>query len=131
VSRSVIVCSIVVLLAGTSALATAGDWQKLGSKAVAFNKSGPQDISIDTKNAEVSEVKLKVNGDWTRFLEIELNFADGSSQSVEESFDVEPGGSSDVIKINGGPKALASVGVSCQAANSTRAGRATIKIVGL
>ena len=131
VSRSAIVCTIMVLVAAGSALATAGDWQKLGSKVVAFNKSGPQEISIDTKNAEVSEVKLKVTGDWTRFMEIKLNFADGSSQEVEGDFDVEPGSSSDVIKIDGGAKALARVDLSCKAANSTRTGRATIKIVGL
>ena len=130
-SRLAIVCTIVVLVAGGSAFAAAGNWQKLGSKAVAYNNSGPQNISIDTKNAEVSEIKFKVAGDWTRFLEIKLNFADGSSQEVEGGVDVEPGSSSDVIKIEDGPKALASVDISCKAASSSRAGRSTIKIVGL
>ena len=130
VSRLAVVVAIVALIAGGSAFATAGDWQKLGSKAVAYNKSGPQEISIDTKDAEVSEIKFKVAGDWTRFVEITLNFADGTTQDLEGGIDVEPGSSSDVIKIDGGPKALASVDVSCKAANPSRTGRANIKVVG-
>lgn len=130
-SRLAILFTVVVLVAGGPAFASAGDWQKLGSKAVAFSKSSPQNISIDTKNAQVSEIKFKVAGEWTRFLEIKLNFADGSSQEVDGEVDVKPGGSSDVIKIEGSPKALASVDISCKAVSSSRSGRATIKIVGL
>ena len=130
VSRMAIVLTVVVLVAGGSAFATAGDWQKLGSKAVSYSKDGPQNFSIDTKNTEVSEIKFKVAGDWTRFLSVQLNFADGSSQALEGGVDVEPGSSSDAIKIDGGPKALASVDVSCKAASSSRTGRSTIKVVG-
>jgi hypothetical protein len=126
----VIVFTVVVLVAGGSAFATAGDWQKLGSKAVSYSKSGPQTFSIDTKNTEVSQIKFKVAGDWTRFVEVTLNFADGSSQALESGVDVEPGASSDAIEIDGGPKALASVDISCKAASSSRTGRSTIKIVG-
>ena len=97
---------------------------------MSYSKSGPQDLSIDTKNAEVSEVKFKVSGDWTRFVDVTLNFADGSSQDVEADVSVQPGSSSDAIKIDGGPKALASIDVSCKAASSSRTGRATIKVVG-
>ena len=130
VSRLAIVFTVVVLVAGGSAFATAGDWQKLGSKSVSYSKSGPQNFSIDTKNAEVSQVKFKVSGDWTRFVDVTLNFADGSSQALESSLDVEPGSSSDAIEIDGGPKALASVDISCKAASSSRSGRSTIKVVG-
>ena len=130
VNRLAVVFAVVALIAGSSAFATAGDWQKLGSKAVSYSKSGPQDVSIKTKNAEVSEVKFKVSGDWTRFVDVTLNFADGSSQEVEAGVNVEPGASSDAIKIDGGPKALASIDVSCKAASASRTGRATIKVVG-
>jgi hypothetical protein len=119
-----------MLVAGGSAFATAGDWQKLGSKSVAYNKEGPQTFSINTKNAEVSEVRFKVAGDWTRFLDVKLNFADGTSQELNSGVDVEPGTTSEAFTIEGGPKALASIDVSCKAASSSRTGRATIKIVG-
>ena len=130
VSRLAVVCAVVCLVAGGSAFATAGDWQKLGSKSVAYNKEGPQSFSIDTKNAEVSEIKFKVAGDWTRFLDVKLNFADGTSQELDTGVDVEPGSSSDAFTINDGPKALASIDVSCKAASASRTGRATIKVVG-
>ena len=130
VYRLAIVFAVALLVAGGSAFATAGDWQKLGHKSVAYSKEGPQTFSIDTNNAQVSEIKFKVAGDWTRFVDVKLNFADGSSQNLEETVDVEPGSSSDAIKIDGGPKALASVDVSCKAAASSRTGRATIKVVG-
>jgi hypothetical protein len=120
----------VCLVAGGSAFATAGDWHKIGAKSVAYNKEGPQSFSIDTKNAEVSEIKFKVAGDWTRFLEVKLNFADGTSQALNSSVDVEPGSSSETFTINDGPKALASIDVSCKAASASRTGRATIKVVG-
>ena len=129
-SRLVVVFAVVALVAGGSAFATAGDWQKLGSKAVAYSKDGPQNFSIDTHNAEVSGIKFKVAGDWTRFVEVTLNFADGSSQALESGVDVEPGSSSEAITIDSGPKALASIDVSCKAASSSRMGRATIKVVG-
>lgn len=130
VRRLVVVFAVVALVAGGSAFASAGDWQKLGSKAVAYSKDGPQNFSIDTNNAEVSEIKFKVAGDRTRFVEVKLNFADCSSQALESGVDVEPVSSSEAIKIDGGPKALASIDISCKAASASRTGRATIKVVG-
>ena len=85
---------------------------------------------FEIKNAEVSEIKFKVAGDWTRFLEVKLNFADGTSQALNSDIDVEPGNSSEAFTIDGGPKALASIDVSCKAASASRTGRATIKVVG-
>jgi len=129
-SRIVVVCAVVALLAGGPAFATAGDWQKLGAKSVAYSKEGPQTFSINTNNAEVSEIKFKVAGDWTRFLDVKLNFADGTSQDLNSGVDVEPGSTSEAFTIQGGPKALASIDISCKAASASRTGRATIKVVG-
>jgi hypothetical protein len=129
VLRFAVIVSVVVLAVGSSTLGTAADWQKLGSKAVVFS-NGSEELSIKTKNAEVSEIKFKVAGDWTRFESVKLNFADGSAQMTETEMDVKPGGMSEAIEIKGGPKALASVDVSCKAASSSLSGRATIKVVG-
>jgi hypothetical protein len=129
VFRFVVIVSVVVLAAGSSTLAKAADWQKLGSKAVVFS-NGSEELSIKTKNTEVSEIKFKVAGDWTRFESVKLNFTDGSAQTFETEMDVKPGGMSEAIEIKSGPKALASVDVSCKAASSSLSGRATIKIVG-
>ena len=51
VYRLAIVFAVALLVAGGSAFATAGDWQKLGHKSVAYSKEGPQTFSIDTNNA--------------------------------------------------------------------------------
>ena len=122
-------CATVALLASGSAFA-GGGWQKLGSKAVVYTTSEPQNISIETKDVAVSEIKFKVVGTWTRFLAVTLNNADGSSQEIEEEVVVEPGSFSDAIQIEGSPRALASIDVSCKVHSSTRGGRATIQVVG-
>lgn len=122
------VCATVALVTSGSAFA-GGGWQKLGSKAVVFSDSDPQDISIETKDVAVSEIKFKVVGTWTRFLDVTLNIADGSSQEIEQEV-VDPGTFSDAVKIEGGPKVLASIDISCEVVSSTRGGRATITVIG-
>ena len=125
----VAVCATVALLTSGSAFA-GGGWQKLGSKAVVYSDSEPQDISIETKDVAVSEIKFKVVGTWTRFLDVTLNMADGSSQEIEEDVVVDPGTFSDATEIEGGPKVLASIDISCEVVSSTRGGRATITVIG-
>jgi hypothetical protein len=78
----------------------------------------------------VGEVKLKVNGTWVRFTNLTLSFSDGTSQVIADRIDVEPGLTSEAIAIDGGPKTLTSVEITCESAASARGGRATIALLG-
>jgi hypothetical protein len=120
--------AMVAVLAGAG-VAGAADWQKLGGKTIAF-KDEASTITIETKSAPVGEVKLKVSGTWVRFTNLTLSFSDGSSQVIADRIDVEPGLTSDPIAIEGGPKTLTSVEITCESANAARGGRATIALLG-
>jgi hypothetical protein len=126
--KKVAVLAMVALLVGAT-MAGAGDWQKLGSKTLAF-KDEPIAVAVETKDASVGEIKFKVGGSWVRFSGLTLNFSDGSSQTIDGDFDVEPGLTSDPIAIDGGPKTIASVEFTCSSAVSARGGRASIAILG-
>jgi hypothetical protein len=126
--KKVAVLAMVALLVGV-AMAGAGDWQKLGSKTLAF-KDEPIAVALETKDASVGEIKFKVGGSWVRFSGLTLNFSDGTSQAIEGDFDVEPGLTSDPIAVDGGPKTIASVEFTCSSAVSARGGRASIAILG-
>jgi hypothetical protein len=126
--QKIAVLVMVALIVGGS-LASAGDWQKLGSKAIAF-KDKPVDITLTAKDVPAAEIKLKVSGTWVRFTSVTLNFSDGSSQTIADQIDVEPGLTSDPIAVDGGPKAIASIDLSCESASSARGGRATIAVLG-
>ena len=126
--QKIAVLTMVALIAASS-LVSAGDWQKLGSKAVAF-KDKPVDITLTTKDATVGEIKLKVAGTWVRFSAVRINFSDGTSQMIERQIDVEPGLTSEAIAIDSGPKAIATIDLTCSTASSARGGRATIAVLG-
>lgn len=127
--KGAITVLVMVALVAAGSLAGAGDWQKLGSKAIAF-KDKPVEISVKAKDASVSELKLKVNGSWVRFTSMTVNFSDGTSQTFEEQIDVEPGMTSDALAITAGPKQVATIDVTCESANAARGGRATIAVLG-
>lgn len=126
--KKIAVLAMVALLVGAT-MAGAGDWQKLGSKTLAF-KDEPIAVAVETKDASVGEIKFKVGGSWVRFSGLTLNFSDGSSQAIEGTFDVEPGLTSDPIAVDGGPRTIASVEFTCSSAVSARGGRASIAILG-
>jgi hypothetical protein len=126
--QKIAVLTMVALIAAGS-LASAGDWQKLGSKAVAF-KDKPVNLTLKTKDATVGEIKLKVAGTWVRFTSMTINFSDGTSQMIEQQIDVEPGLTSEAIAIDSGPRAIATIDLTCSSASSARGGRATIAIIG-
>lgn len=126
--KKVAVLAIVAMFVG-AAMAGAGDWQKLGSKTLAF-KDEPIVVALETKDAAVGEIKFKVGGSWVRFSGLTINFSDGSSQAIEGSFDVEPGLTSDPIAIDGGPKTIANVEFTCSSAVTARGGRASIAVIG-
>lgn len=126
--NKIAVLAMVALIVGGS-LAGAADWQKLGSKAVAF-RDKPVDITLKAKDATAAEIKLKVSGTWVRFTSVTLNFSDGSSQTITDQIDVEPGLTSEAIAVDGGPRAITSIDLSCETASAARGGRATIAVLG-
>jgi hypothetical protein len=115
-----------MLVAGA---AIAGDWSKLGRKAVSFNgKERP--VSITAKGDAVSQIAFKVGGGWVKLSGITINFDDGTTQAFENTADVRPGMISDSITVDDGPKVVTSIDLSCRSANSSQQGRATITALG-
>jgi hypothetical protein len=127
-TKMIVLVAMVAVLAGAG-LAGAGDWQKLGGKTIAF-KDEASTFTVETKDAPVGGIKLKVGGSWVRFTNLKLNFGDGTSQTVTDRIDVEPGLTSEAIAIEGGPKTLSSIEITCSSAASARGGRATIAVLG-
>lgn len=115
-----------MLVAGA---AVAGDWQKLGKKTVVFGNS-EETASIAAKGEAVSQIAFKISGDWVRLNQVTLNFADGSTQTINDVEKVKPGLTSAGIAIDGGPKTITSIDFSFQAASSSRQGRATVIALG-
>ncbi len=128
-TKAAITVLVMVAMVAAGSLASAGDWHKLGSKAIAF-KDKPVEISVKAKDASVNELKLKVNGAWVRFTSMTVNFSDGTSQTFDEQIDVEPGMTSEALALEAGPKQIATIDVTCESANAARGGRATIAVLG-
>jgi len=126
--KSMFVMFVVVamLVAGAAA---AGDWQKLGKKTVVFGNT-EEAASISAKGDAVSQIAFKISGEWVRLNQITLNFADGSTQTINDLEKVKPGLTSAAIAIEGGPKTITSIDFSYQAASSSRQGRATVIMLG-
>lgn len=119
----------VAAVIAVASLAGADDWQKLGSKAFAF-KDEPITLTMKAKDASVGEIKLKVNGTWVRVTQLTLSFSDGTTQTLEQAIDVEPGLTSAAIAVDGGPKQVASIELTCESAATARGGRGTIAVLG-
>ena len=115
-----------MLLAGA---AGASDWQKLGKKTVVFGNS-EETASIAAKGEAVSQIAFKISGEWVRLNQVTLNFADGTSQTIDEIEKVKPGLTSAGIAVDGGPKTISSIDFSYQAASSAGNGRGTVTVLG-
>ncbi len=115
-----------MLLAGA---AGASDWQKLGKKTVVFGNT-EETASIAAKGEAVSQIAFKISGEWVRLNQVTLNFADGTSQTINEIEKVKPGMTSAGIPIDGGPKTMSSINFSYQAASSASQGRGTVIVLG-
>ena len=119
-----VICAM--LLAGA---AGASDWQKLGKKTVVFGNS-EETASIAAKGEAVSQIAFKISGEWVRLNQVTLNFADGTSQTIDEIEKVKPGMTSAGIAVDGGPKTISSIDFSYQAASSASQGRGTVIVLG-
>ena len=117
---------IAMLMAGA---AGAGDWQKLGKKTVVFGNT-EETASIAAKGDAVSQIAFKISGDWVRLNQVTLNFADGTTQTIDDIEKVKPGLTSAGIAIAGGPKTISSIDFSFQAASSAGQGRGTVIALG-
>ena len=115
-----------MLMAGA---AGASDWQKLGKKTVVFGNS-EETASITAKGEAVSQIAFKISGEWVRLNQVTLNFADGTSQTIDEIEKVKPGMTSAGIAIDGGSKTISSIDFSYQAASSATQGRGTVIVLG-
>ena len=115
-----------MLMAGA---AGASDWQKLGKKTVVFGNS-EETASIAAKGEAVSQIAFKISGEWVRLNQVTLNFADGTSQTIDEIEKVKPGMTSAGIAVDGGPKTISSIDFSYQAASSAGNGRGTVTVLG-
>ena len=115
-----------MLIAGA---AGASDWQKLGKKTVVFGNS-EETASIAAKGEAVSQIAFKISGEWVRLNQVTLNFADGTSQTIDEIEKVKPGMMSAGIAVDGGPKTISSIDFSYQAASSATQGRGTVIVLG-
>jgi len=122
-----VMCVIAAMLVAGAAVA--GDWQKLGKKTVVFGNT-EDTASIATKGDAVSQVAFKISGEWVCLNQVTLNFADGSTQTINDLEKVKPGLTSAGIAIDGGPKTITSIDFSFQAASSSRQGRATVIALG-
>ena len=122
-----VMCVIAAMLVAGAAVAA--DWQKLGKKTVVFGNS-EDSASITTKGNPVSQIAFKISGDWVRLNQVTLNFADGSTQTVDQIEKVKPGLTSSGIAIDGGPKTITSMDFTFQAASSSRQGRGTVILLG-
>ncbi len=127
--KQILTTLVAVAVIAAASLAAADDWRKLGSKAVAL-KDKPVTVTVNAKDAQVEQIRLKVSGDWIRVSRLVLNFSDGSNQVVEDRFDVKPGTGSEAIAIDAGPKQVASIDIDCEGALSSRGGRATVAVLG-
>ena len=94
-----------MLMAGA---AGASDWQKLGKKTVVFGNT-EETASITAKGDAVSQIAFKISGEWVRLNQATLNFADGTSQTIDEIEKVKPGMMSAGIAVDGGPKTISSI----------------------
>ena len=119
-----VICAM--LLAG---VAGASDWQKLGKKTVVFGNS-EETASIAAKGEAVSQIAFKISGEWVRLNQVTLNFADGTSQTIDEIEKVKPGLTSAGIAVDGGPKTISSIDFWFQAASSAGNGRGTVTVLG-
>ncbi len=117
---------VAMMIAGTAA---AGDWQKLGKKTVVFGNT-EESASISAKGDAVSQIAFKISGDWVRLNQVTLNFADGTTQTIDQIEKVKPGLTSAGITIDGGPKTISSIDFSYQAASSAQQGRGTVIALG-
>ena len=115
-----------MLMAGA---AGASDWQKLGKKTVVFGNT-EKTASITAKGEAVSQIAFKISGEWVRLNQVTLNFADGTSQTIDEIEKVKPGSTSAGIAVDGGPKTISSIDFSYQAGGSAGNGRATVTVLG-
>ncbi len=117
---------VAMLMAGA---AGASDWQKLGKKTVVFGNT-EETASITAKGEAVSQIAFKISGEWVRLNQATLNFADGTSQTIDEIEKVKPGMMSAGIAVDGGPKTISSIDFSYQAASSAGNGRGTVTVLG-
>lgn len=126
--KSVFVMFVVaaMLMAGA---AGASDWQKLGKKTVVFGNA-EETASITAKGDAVNQIAFKISGDWVRLNQVTLNFADGTTQVIEDIEKVKPGLTSAGIAIDGGPKTISSIDFLYQAASSAKQGRGTVIVLG-
>jgi len=115
-----------MLLAGA---AGARDWQKLGKKTVVFGNT-EETASIAAKGEAVSQIAFKISGEWVRLKQVTLNFADGTSQKIDEIEKVKPGMTSAGIAVDDGSKTMSSIDFSYQAASSAAQGRGTVIVLG-
>ena len=115
-----------MLMAGA---AGASDWQKLGKKTVVFGNT-EETASITAKGEAVSQIAFKISGEWVRLNQVTLNFADGTSQTIDDIEKVKPGLTSAGIAVDGGPKTISKIDFSYQAASSAGNGRATVTVLG-
>ena len=115
-----------MLIAGA---AGASDWQKLGKKTVVFGNT-EETASITAKGEAVAQIAFKISGEWVRLNQVTLNFADGTSQTIDEIEKVKPGMTSAGIAVDGGPKTISSIDFSYQAASSAGTGRGTVTVLG-
>ena len=127
--RKYVFVMLVVTAMLVAGIAGASDWQKLGKKTVVFGNT-EDTASITTKGDAVSQIAFKISGDWVRLNQVTLNFADGTSQTIEDIEKVKPGATSTGIGIDGGPKTLSSIDISFQAASSSTQGRGTVVALG-
>lgn len=126
IGRLTLVLGVLAMLATP---AIAGDWQKLGTKALVFD-SEQATIEVGNSDQTCSEVKLKVSSKGVKIHDMTIAFADGTTQKVDGEFSLLPGDESTAIAINGGAKSIQRVEFTYSPLNGQMNGRTRITLVG-
>ena len=124
--------AFVVAVVGMLAMATAyaSEWSKLGQNVFLFKAN--QDVIKVKSSAPVTTIRFEDSGSPIRLMKATITFTDGSTQDVDFGNEyVRPGLSSQEIAIDGGPKAIKSVELAYASGNTSKGGRATIKLYGM
>lgn len=121
--------AVAVILLVAAPMAHAAKWKRLGTEpAVPSNQS----VEITVKKSEMSccQIKIKVAKGWITLHSATITFADGTSQEVDIDQDVQPGSTTDPIKIDGEKKQIVKVELSYEAKTRTT-GKAMLSVFGL
>lgn len=93
-----------VLVALLGGLATAADWDILGSRVVNFRAE--RDTINVSKNETYRKIKLQVKGNGIRFYDLKIHFENGGVQDVPLRAHINKGGETRAIDLEGGKRRL-------------------------